>query len=98
MTAATVRALIERAAAERPDAVYAIATEREASLAYGGLLASCRRIAALLDAHGAAPGDTVSIVMPNGLATLRWFGLTDDGRLAVGAVQPQRLYDALATR
>ena len=71
MTAATVRALIERAAAERPDAVYAIATEREASLAYGGLLASCRRIAALLDAHGAAPGDTVSIVMPNGLATLR---------------------------
>jgi len=71
MRAATVRALIERAAAERPDAVYALATERQASLAYRGLLASCRRIAALLDAHGAAPGDTVSIVMPNGLATLR---------------------------
>ena len=71
MRSTTVRALIERAAAERPEAVYALATEREASIDYRGLLASCRRIAALLDAHGAGPGDTVSIVMPNGLATLR---------------------------
>ena len=67
----TVRALIERAAAAQPDAVYALATERDASLDYCSLLASCRRLAALFDAHGVAPGQTVSLVMPNGLATLR---------------------------
>ncbi len=67
----TVRALIERAATAQPDAVYALATERDASLDYRSLLASCRRVAALLDAHGVAPGQTLSLVMPNGLATLR---------------------------
>jgi acyl-CoA synthetase (AMP-forming)/AMP-acid ligase II len=67
----TVRALIDRAAAQRPDAVYALAAERDAAIDYRGLLASCRRIAALLAAHGVAPGETVSLVMPNGLATLR---------------------------
>ena len=67
----TVRDLIDRAAAERPDAAYALATERADSLDYRELLASCRRIAALLDTHGVRSGETVSLVMPNGLATLR---------------------------
>ena len=67
----TVRDLIDRAAAAQPDAVYALATERDASLAYRALLASCRRVAAWLAAQGIAPGETVSLVMPNGLATLR---------------------------
>ena len=68
---ATVRALIDAQASLRPDAVYAVATETGRHLRYAGLRASCRRFAALLAAHGAAPGDTVSVVMPNCLATLR---------------------------
>jgi long-chain acyl-CoA synthetase len=67
----TVRALIERNAAERPDAVYALATETPRQFTYGELALSCKRVAALLGRHGAGPGDTVSVVMPNGLNTLR---------------------------
>ena len=33
--------------------------------------AGCRRLGALLRRHGLGPGDTVSLVMPNGLQTLR---------------------------
>jgi acyl-CoA synthetase (AMP-forming)/AMP-acid ligase II len=69
--AATVRELIERGAAERPLAPYASATESERGMSDGELARSCRRVAAWLQRHGAAPGDTVSIVMPNGLGTLR---------------------------
>ena len=67
----TVRALIERAAQQRPDAIYALATEHAAQLSFRALLTSCKRMAGLLDAHGVAPGETVSLIMPNGLATLR---------------------------
>jgi acyl-CoA synthetase (AMP-forming)/AMP-acid ligase II len=68
---ATIRELIERNAAERPAAPYALATESDAMLDYGALARSCRSVAAALRAHGAATGDTVSVVMPNGLNTLR---------------------------
>jgi acyl-CoA synthetase (AMP-forming)/AMP-acid ligase II len=68
---ATVRELIERQAAARPHATYALATETGASLSYGALAAGSRRIAAWLQQHGVEQGDTVSLVMPNGLMTLR---------------------------
>ena len=67
----TVRALVDRASAGRPEADYALAADAPITLGYGALAASCRRIAALLQAHGVAPGSTVSVVMPNGLNTLR---------------------------
>jgi len=67
----TVRALVERNAAQQPGAPYALATESASSLSYGDLARSCRRVAAALQVHGAGPGDTVSVVMPNGLNTLR---------------------------
>ena len=67
----TVRELVERQAALRPDAVYALATETAAQLSYRELAASVRRIDAWLDAQGAPAGSTVSLVMPNGLGTLR---------------------------
>ncbi len=67
----TVYDLIERQAMERPDAVYALATENSATLTYRELAAGSRRISAWLQRHGAAVGDTVSLVMPNGLMTLR---------------------------
>jgi acyl-CoA synthetase (AMP-forming)/AMP-acid ligase II len=67
----TVRALIERQAAERPDAVYAVATESAARLTFGELAQTGRAVGALLRTHGVGPGDTVSLVLPNGLQTLR---------------------------
>ncbi|CAM5794956.1 AMP-binding protein [Rhizobacter fulvus] len=67
----TVHALIEARAALAPDAVYALGLANGATLSYGELARSCRRIGALLQAHGLRAGDTVSLVMPNGLQTLR---------------------------
>ena len=69
--ATTVRELIDRNAVLRPDAPYALATESNLALTHGELREACRRVAALLHRHGAGPGDTVSVVMPNGLQTLR---------------------------
>ena len=67
----TVRSLIDRAAAATPQAVYARATDSDQQLTYAELQRQCRRVAALLQAQGVAPGDTVSLVMPNGLGTLQ---------------------------
>ena len=71
MNVDSVHALIEQRAAQAPDAVYAIGLANDRSLRYGELARSCGRIGALLRAHGLRPGDTVSLVMPNGLQTLR---------------------------
>ena len=70
-SAQTVRALIDRAVATAPQAVYALATETGAALRYADLPRQCRRVAALLHRHGLAAGDTVALVMPNGLGTLQ---------------------------
>ena len=67
----TVRALIDQAATATPQAVYARSTESDAQLTFADLQRQCRRVAALLKAHGVAPGDTVALVMPNGLGTLQ---------------------------
>jgi acyl-CoA synthetase (AMP-forming)/AMP-acid ligase II len=67
----TVRGLIDRQASLRPEALVALATESPQQLSYAGLLANCARVATLLQAHGCKPGDTVSLVMPNGLGTLQ---------------------------
>jgi acyl-CoA synthetase (AMP-forming)/AMP-acid ligase II len=67
----TVRELIARAVARRPEAVYAMAADGSATLRYRALLAGCRQVARGLDAHGVKRGAVVSLVMPNGLATLQ---------------------------
>src|SRR5258706_6789552 len=67
----TVTALIAAQAAARADATYFIATETGRTLTFGGLRDSCANVAGLLSRHGLAPGAHVSLVMPNGLATLR---------------------------
>ena len=69
--AATVRALIAQQARTQPRALYALATETADRIDYAGLEQQCQRVATLLMAHGTQPGDTVSLVMPNGLNTLR---------------------------
>ena len=76
-TPRTVRALLDAQAALRPEAVYALAVPTDAAegahaqLTFGDVARSCRQVATLLLAHGLQSGDTVSLVMPNGLNTLR---------------------------
>ncbi len=67
----TVRALVDASAARWPDAVYALDSEGQRSLSFGQLALSCDQVGRLLRAHGSQPGDTVSLVMPNGLMTLQ---------------------------
>ena len=67
----TIRSLIEGWEKAAPDAVYALSTESSARLSFADLAAGTRRIGALLRRHGLGAGDTVSLVMPNGLQTLR---------------------------
>ena len=75
----TVRAMLEHQAQVRPAAVYALAvpadpgasSEAPAQISFAELARSCRQVATLLLSQGLQPGDTVSLVMPNGLNTLR---------------------------
>ena len=69
--ARTVRECIERQAAARPDAIYAVATETGAHLTFGDIARGARATAAFLRDIGLAPGDAVALVMPNGLGTLK---------------------------
>jgi acyl-CoA synthetase (AMP-forming)/AMP-acid ligase II len=69
--AATVRALVAQQARTQPQALYALATETADRIDYAGLEQQCQRVATLLIAQGTQPGDTVSLVMANGLNTLR---------------------------
>ena len=78
----TVFELIESQAAARPGEIYAVdaagvQTNGAAGAAgveaitFASLAQSCRELGCLLAANGLAPGDTLSVVMPNGLQTLR---------------------------
>ena len=69
--AATVYELIEQQASRQPLSVFAVSTQDDRRITYGELAQDCRTVAALLASHGAKPGDTVSVIMPNGLQTLR---------------------------
>jgi acyl-CoA synthetase (AMP-forming)/AMP-acid ligase II len=71
LAARTVHALIERQAQARPQAVYALEAEGPHVIRFAELSVQCRQVNALLTHHGSQPGDTLSLVMPNGLHTLR---------------------------
>ncbi len=86
MTPATVRELIDRGAAQWPDRVYAASTEGGEPLTFAALRRSCDDVRSLLSAHGAGPGDTVSLVMPNGLQTIRLLLGAMDAGLVVNPV------------
>ncbi|MGJ7531018.1 AMP-binding protein [Variovorax sp. GB1P17] len=96
----TVHALIEHQARLQPHAVYARATENDRHIGYGELARNCRRVAAVLRSHGAQPGDTVSVVMPNGLQTLRLLLGAMHGGFCVNPVnllsQPEQMRYVLA--
>ena len=67
----TVRELVERQATLQPDAIFATDGDGQCSITYGELARACRQVSALLRSLGSRPGDTVAVVMPNGLQTLR---------------------------
>ena len=67
----TVDRLVEAQAQARPEAAYFIAADTGLALTYGQLAESCVRVQAFLRAKGLAPGAHVSLVMPNGMATIR---------------------------
>ncbi|MGR4868585.1 AMP-binding protein [Variovorax sp. LARHSF232] len=100
MVASTVHELIELQAAAQPQAVYALSTESGRSIGFGELARGCRTVSAVLRAHGARPGDTVSVVMPNGLQTLRVLLGAMHGGLCVNPVnllsQPEQMRYVLA--
>ena len=97
---ATVHALIAQQAGLRPEAPYAMDAEGGASLSFGALARRCRQVAALLLAQGTVPGETVSLVMPNGLATLQWLLGAMQGGWCVNPVnllsQPEQMRYVLA--
>jgi len=67
----TVSRLVEAQAQARPEATYFIAAETGCSLTFGEVAGSCARVRAFLEGKGLAPGTHVSLVMPNGIATIR---------------------------
>ena len=91
----TMRELIDRAAASRPDAAYALATESGERVSYTELAASCRGVTAFLRRHGVGAGAIVSLVMPNGLGTVRLLLGALHGGVAVNPVnllsQPEQM-------
>jgi long-chain acyl-CoA synthetase len=71
----TVYELIERQARLTPHSIYAVSTEKSSnatldSLSFAQLSESSRRVCKVLLQSGVAAGDTVSVVMPNGVNTL----------------------------
>ena len=72
-TQRTVRAWVDLRAAQTPDATYLIADESGQRMNFAELRRACRRLAAFLAARGAAPGERVALLMPNGAQTCRLF-------------------------
>ena len=72
-TQRTVRAWVDRRAAETPEATYLIAPETGRSMSFCGLRDASLRLAAFLAERGAAPGERVALLMPNGFQTCRLF-------------------------
>ena len=67
----SVHALIEEAARRWPTAPYALDAEGRHTLDFATLARSAAAVQRRLRDLGSKPGDTVSLVMPNGLATLQ---------------------------
>ena len=67
----TVADLIDAQARARPESVYFIATETGRTMTFGALRSSCESVAQYLADKGLQPGAHISLVMHNGLATIR---------------------------
>ncbi len=84
MTSTTVRALLDQQALLQPQALLAVDTESDAQLSFGDLAGALPAMDAWFTQAGAAAGQTVAVVMPNGLGTLRLLlGAMASGRCVV---------------
>ncbi len=72
---ASIRTLIDAQAELQPNALYAVAAEPNSAasnqISYADLAIACNNIESVLQQNGLVAGDTVSVIMPNGLMTLR---------------------------
>lgn len=69
--AMTVGKWVAKQAARHGDELYALSWPSHRSISYSELAWDCQLVVNCLRALGSAPGDVVSVVMPNGLQTLR---------------------------
>ncbi len=67
----TVRQLIDARATDDPGATYVIAPHTGHSLTFKALRDSCVAVSAMLAARGLKPGEHVSLVLGNGIQTIR---------------------------
>jgi long-chain acyl-CoA synthetase len=71
----SIRALIQAQSSAQPLGIYALTAEPNAGassqISYQDLASACESIEATLQHNGLGAGDTVSVIMPNGLMTLR---------------------------
>ena len=81
---ADFRALVDARAAATPDAPFLCAPETGTVLSYAGLASRTGALAARFDALGAAEGDRIAFMLPNGLAAAATFvGTMAAGRVVV---------------
>jgi long-chain acyl-CoA synthetase len=78
----TVRDLVERRAAETPECVYLIAPADGRTRTFAQLRQDAQALAARLAAAGVKPGDSVALLIPNGIAAATAFV----GVMAAGCV------------
>ena len=69
----TLREVIDGHAAAQPDAPFLFAPEPGTRLTYAELRSTARALGAELAAHGIAPGEVVSYMLPNGVAAASVF-------------------------
>ena len=69
----TIREAIDRHADGEPDAPFLIAPEPGTTLSYAGLRIAAESLCAELAAQGIRPGETVSYMLPNGVAAASFF-------------------------
>jgi long-chain acyl-CoA synthetase len=69
----TIRAQLDRQAAQRPDATYLIAPETALSMSFADVQSASRRLSAYLLDQGIKPGARVALLMHNGYQTCRLF-------------------------
>ena len=69
----TIRAQVDRQAAQRPSATYLIAPETGLAMSFLGLQTASRRLSAFLRSQGIQPGARVALLMHNGYQTCRLF-------------------------
>jgi acyl-CoA synthetase (AMP-forming)/AMP-acid ligase II len=67
----TIRQLVDDGASTDPRATFFIAPHTGRSLTFGELRDSCTAVSAMLKARGLVPGDHVSLVLGNGIQTVR---------------------------